>query len=271
MRLLALTLATALYLTMVEASFNLLHHRMPATRTESARAVQARQLTRERLVMRSEKLTLANLFGRADCSLPEPSTLACTCPQYELCGVLCRDTVEDPDYCGDCVTSCPPGPVGERGCCAGDCINFSTDEGNCGTCGTTCDVVNGEQCCSGSCADLNANPENCGACGTTCNIAGGETCCDGTCSDFQQDDANCGTCGNTCDAGVGATCCGGSCVLPSFFENNNDNCGACGFDCAPGLTCCGGSCVDISTDENNCSGCGLVCVGICFFGICNPN
>ncbi|EJD40174.1 hypothetical protein AURDEDRAFT_170754 [Auricularia subglabra TFB-10046 SS5] len=78
MRLLAVLLA----IPYVAASFNPPRHPQG---TESA--VQARQLTRERLMMRAEKLTMASLFGREDCSLPEPSTLACTCgPEYTLCG-----------------------------------------------------------------------------------------------------------------------------------------------------------------------------------------
>lgn len=40
------------------------------TRTMSA--IQARQLTRERLIGRTEKLTMANLFGRQACTCASP-------------------------------------------------------------------------------------------------------------------------------------------------------------------------------------------------------
>lgn len=267
MRLLTLTFLTGLFLSEANASFARLHHRAPATRTDSA--VQARQLTRERLVMRSEKLTMASLFGRADCSLPEPSTLACTCgPEYTICGPLCRNTDDDPDFCGSCDNSCPPGPVGDRGCCSGACVNFAEDDDHCGSCGTACDLLGGEDCCSGACADLSANPEHCGECGFACDTANGDTCCAGSCAPagaFDEDAANCGTCGNACNIIGGETCCGGACTITLL---DNANCGACGFACAPGLTCCGGTCVDTNSDEEHCGQCDALCGGFCFNGDC---
>lgn len=47
--------------------------------TTTTSAVQARQMTRERLLGRNDKLVMASLFGREDCSIPQPSTGVCTC------------------------------------------------------------------------------------------------------------------------------------------------------------------------------------------------
>jgi hypothetical protein len=108
----------------------------------------------------------------------------------------------------------------------GKCHDLTTDNRNCGMCGTTCPSG---QVCSG------------GTCSTTC--AAGTTLCtgDGKCHDLATDSRNCGGCGVTCLAG--STCSGGMCVPTCSF----------------GLTACSGVCSNLSIDPNNCGACGMAC------------
>jgi hypothetical protein len=83
------------------------------------------------------------------------------------------------------------------------------------TCGG---CAGGETLCGGACTDRNVDDGNCGACGTACNIAGGESCisgtcgcatgmdCSGTCIDTTSNDLNCGGCGMPCGAVTCASC-----------------------------------------------------------------
>ncbi|KZV96584.1 hypothetical protein EXIGLDRAFT_833540 [Exidia glandulosa HHB12029] len=178
----------------------LLARNSSASRTASA--IQARQLTRERLLNRAERTAMSNLFGREDCSIPQPSTLACTCgSEYELCGPSCRNTQTDEENCGTCDHICPGDAPG---CCAGSCADF-TSVVTCGSCTNECDVGR-EECCSGACANVQFNHDNCGSCGNPCDP--GDTCCGGQCVNIDQDNAHCGQCFYTCDG----VCRGGSCA-----------------------------------------------------------
>ncbi|EJD37811.1 hypothetical protein AURDEDRAFT_173084 [Auricularia subglabra TFB-10046 SS5] len=58
-------------------------------------AFQARQLTREHYVQRAEKNLLANLFARVDCAVPEPSTLACPCVDWDSCDLAYHERMLD--------------------------------------------------------------------------------------------------------------------------------------------------------------------------------
>jgi alpha-tubulin suppressor-like RCC1 family protein len=88
-------------------------------------------------------------------------------------------------------------PTGES-CCAGACIDTSSDPNNCGSCGYVCPpttdpnasgvICSGGQCqpncngvysaCGTQCVDLSSDPNNCGGCGNTCS----GNCTNGTCS-----------------------------------------------------------------------------------------
>ncbi len=69
----------------------------------------------------------------------------------------------DPDNCGECFWACRAAEVCDLGTCADSCgsgrtdcdracIDTSTDLGNCGACGQTCDLPNaGERCADGQC------------------------------------------------------------------------------------------------------------------------
>ncbi|KZV96594.1 hypothetical protein EXIGLDRAFT_747600 [Exidia glandulosa HHB12029] len=152
-----------------------------ATRTTSA--VQARQATRERILGRADKLVMANLFGREDCSIPQPSTGACTCGlPYTLCGPShpisvsnLLTSIRSTDNCGGCEQPCT-----------------GANPGCCGACGNACDEE--ELCCSGEC--IAQDDENCGVCGGECFP--GDTCCGGQCSFTEFDDDHCGDCGTQC-------------------------------------------------------------------------
>jgi hypothetical protein len=54
-------------------------------------------------------------------------------------------------------------------------------------------------------------------------------------------------------------CCSGTCMPVSSFNNDPDNCGACGNECGYGESCCGGRCTDTGWDDSNCGRCGNEC------------
>ncbi len=168
--------------------------------------------------------------------------------------------------------------------CNGACIDPRADEGNCGSCGTTCGV---NQLCTA------------GACVTQTSCTSPEIACNNTCVNSQSDEANCGACGTTCAADqsciTGAcqattTCttsevdCNGVCKDP---QTDEAHCGACGAACANTQTCVGGACVatvtcttpemncnnvcrNTQTDEENCGACGAACATTktCIAGAC---
>ena len=155
--------------------------------------------------------------------------------------------------------------------CNGACVDFFTDPRNCGSCGHTCEISQGEVClhgicqnrtltqCGGVATDTSIDRNNCGSCGNSCgqseicvatgNPPGqcqplpcnqpGTTSCGGVCADLSAGKPYCGTCGHVCDPGQ-------YCV--------NDQCSDCP---ASAPTKCGDRCVDTTSDKNNCAGCGM--------------
>jgi hypothetical protein len=87
-------------------------------------------------------------------------------------GNLCVDTNNDQIHCGNCTTVCTGGQLCSNGVCRTNClsplvncndvcVNFQTDETNCGGCrpaGTTC--ATGQHCVNGSCQTLVENCQN---------------------------------------------------------------------------------------------------------------
>jgi len=120
--------------------------------------------------------------------------------------------------------ACPTCETGKTNC-SGTCVDTSTDEANCGSCGHACQT--GETCENGTCNEGDQ-------CGT------GETRCGDDCVDTSTDEANCGGCDNACESGK--TCQGGHCV-----------------GCGTGKHECDGACVDLNGDEANCGECGNAC------------
>ncbi len=169
------------------------------------------------------------------------------------------------------------------------CANTSTDNDNCGACGSVC--TSGNVCNGGHCI------VTCGAL-TTCTPDGGAPYCANT----NTDNANCGTCGSTCPSGY--VCGGGVCSLTcgslttcipdggvanAYCANTStdqSNCGTCGTVCAAGQACgsgsctatcgpgekvCGNSCTNTTFDPANCGSCGNACTYPNASGACSSN
>jgi hypothetical protein len=134
----------------------------------------------------------------------------CNCPTGNACcgwnpetgGGRCTDLSSDPQNCGSCFHSCPPGTS------CSDFLCCPVGQTNCGgTCTTgSCQCPTGLTKCGGVCTDTSSDPQNCGICGGQC---GGLSCCGGLCVDTNSDNSNCGGCGIQC---------GTFCVLGSCFE-----------------------------------------------------
>jgi hypothetical protein len=95
---------------------------------------------------------------------------------------------------GACVSACPENQLW----CNEECVDPSSNDENCGECGTTCgdgaacqggDCIcptEGEQYCAGLCIDVDSDPENCGGCDQEC--AGSSTCVAGVCRSWNEAD-----------------------------------------------------------------------------------
>jgi hypothetical protein len=106
--------------------------------------------------------------------------------------------------------------------------------------------------------------------GAGCGV--GQADCGAGCIDIAANPANCGGCGIVCDTGY--ECVGGACQIPEILVNDdvttqtNDQ-----LVCsAQGLTDCYGACADLTSDFNNCGICGYICApgDICLNGTCTP-
>ncbi|KZV96596.1 hypothetical protein EXIGLDRAFT_705363 [Exidia glandulosa HHB12029] len=231
--LLLLLLGALLVSASAKPRFNSKRNGTRATGTSTTSALKARQLTRERVFERTDKLVMANLFGREDCSIPQPSTGVCTCgPPYQLCGPQCVNTNRNVNNCGGCAQQCESGA--NPGCCGGVCSDFNSAL-TCGGCDNTC--ASGESCCGGACVDLTGNHDNCGACGNPCGAD--ELCCNSQC--IAQDETNCGVCGHSCLDGD--ECCGGTCYDLLFSDSH---CRSCDVVCPINTYCFYGDCEDFA-------------------------
>jgi hypothetical protein len=168
-------------------------------------------------------------------------------------------------------------------CCAGTCVDASSDSLNCGACSNRCDDGVRVECCGGVCRDLSDDPENCSYCGNDCSkliyippnasaICTTGRCdyqcdpefspCGDSCFDFHRDSQNCGSCGVVCRSPQ--TCQGGKCLCPDGKSlNTSSNCGSCGFVCPSPQTCQSGRCLcpdgKSLNSNSNCGSCGTVC------------
>jgi hypothetical protein len=96
-----------------------------------------------------------------------------------------------------------------------------------------------------------------GRCGPDGTCPDDQTCCPNGCKDLENDDVNCGECGFECD--LDQICQRGYCRTPECMP-----------ECLSSQYCCRGECVYLAGDRNNCGGCGNVCHESlnCVGGIC---
>lgn len=205
---------------------------------------------------------------------------------HGICNKSVTFTVAAPPSCSQTCTG---------GCCQnGSCVsNGSSNNGACGTGGTTCQACTGGktcqngqcQCpggtisCGSSCVNSNTDKNNCGSCGNVCNASNGTsacingscaiTCssgygnCDGNvangCETSVNTVSNCGVCGNVCNATNGTAAC---------------NSGTCGITCSSGYGNCDSNatngCEVVLNTTSNCGTCGRACTTgqICSAGAC---
>jgi hypothetical protein len=156
-----------------------------------------------------------------------------------MCATACSTSIANATAeCVDsaCTFTCNSGYT----LCNGACVNFTSDDNNCGGCGSA-------YACSG-----NAMCEN-----SVCTCpASAPTVCSGECVNTTSNVNDCGTCTNLCPS-PGVANASAACV---------DS--ACTFACDSGYSSCNGGCADFSTDNNNCGGCGAECDETCQGGAC---
>ena len=134
----------------------------------------------------------------------------CALPSV-VCDNLCTDLTSDENNCGQCGTECPVGSTCTDGVCSGECPGGTVD----------CDPGAGLDCININDGDNN----NCGACGNVC--PGGSSCVDGVCT------PGCPPGTTDCDPGAGLSCI-------NINNGDNNNCGACGLVC--NTQCINGTC-----------------------------
>lgn len=157
---------------------------------------------------------------------------------------------------GECIPGgCDPG-WGDCNAVPGDgCeVNTDADENNCGACENSCSSPNSSSLCiGGQCYISSCYPG-----WADCNGTHGDGCEVNT----DSDENNCGACGNSCFLpNASSVCIGGQCYISSCdtgwmdcngtpgdgcevnTDNDENNCGSCGYSCPPGQTCVDGTCV----------------------------
>jgi hypothetical protein len=126
-------------------------------------------------------------------------------------------------------------------CCARQCVDTTTDPGNCGGCGTSCVTLHaGASCVASSCA-----PGACEAGWADCN----HDAADGCETNLRTDPLSCGACGTACALPNAAAGCAGTCYL---------------LACNHGWDDCNGDALDgcetaVRSDPHNCGACGATC------------
>jgi hypothetical protein len=171
--------------------------------------------------------------------IADVNSCRCICrPGQELCRDTCYPPcppgrIHDTLHTCDCVCPAPTQP-----CFNGGCIDPSTCTGgrlaDYSQCECVCDQ--GQAFCNGTCIDVQSNATNCGTCGHSCDE--GKLCVEGVCTCAP---ISCAVSGQTqnprtclCECPSGTTACTNGCVN---LQNNNSNCGSCGYPCQPGEQC----------------------------------
>ena len=151
--------------------------------------------------------------------------------------------------------------------CSGQCKTLTSDNSNCGACGTACGAM--RTCSNGTC-QCSAGLMNCnGQC-----VGSDATHCGPSCTVCPSATPSCGN--NTClsECPSGQILCGSTCA-PSTGDGTILHCGGCNA-CPPGAdactngvcgcatagrTLCGSQCVDTSNSNTHCGGCNAPCTG----------
>lgn len=176
-------------------------------------------------------------------------------PKTVMSSTTLRRAAQDPTACQDLGTfeliarpvasNCPSGQQP----CSGSCVDLTTDDLNCGSCGArcmtgetgaltcvagVCSCAPGLSLCSSYCTNLRTDRNNCGTCGTRCPTGqrcsagacaaivcgAGETLCGDTCATLATDPSHCGSCTNSCTGeSGGGICVNGSCQCPAGLTN----------------------------------------------------
>jgi len=218
----------------------------------------------------------------------------------------CENSLDSLSDCGACGVTCSrahatascSGDVCHIGSCDplwDDCNSTDGDGcetsletlGDCGSCGTPCSRPNANADCSGGtchigscqsgwgdCDTIDANGcensldslSDCGACGVTCSRANATASCSGDVCHI----ASCNIGYDNCDGNDPNGC-------ETNLNNDDNNCGSCGFTCNQNAFCSGGNCtcdtnyancngnwsdgceIDLLNDPNNCGSCGNNC------------
>jgi hypothetical protein len=241
-------------------------------------------------------------------------TLTCA-PGYGDCNGMtsdgCETALNDAAHCGSCTVACTGGASvcsdlggGAYGCggacgagetlCGSACADLTSDEMNCGTCGTPCapsaatGVCVGSMCRISSCnpgfGDCNTSSvdgcerstrtlTDCGGCGVSCGpfTNGTPSCASGTCAVLCASSyGNCdGMLSNGCerriDTAFDCGACGRTCGSASH-ATSSCVAGTCALTCNPTTRAdCNGvysdGCeIDLRSDEANCGTCGHACL-----------
>lgn len=167
----------------------------------------------------------------------------CDVANHECVGCLVSGDCRPEEVCSGslCVPGCTPERPCPEGltCCAGGCVDNTTNIDHCGGCGKKCSAANGSPACTASkcvIASCKTPYENCDG-----NVANG---CE---IDTTSNVNHCGGCGKKCS-----------------FSNATGSCavGVCNISsCASGFGDCNGNAADgceadLARDPNNCGGCG---------------
>jgi hypothetical protein len=185
------------------------------------------------------------------------------------CGTACVDVNSDPANCGICGSAC----LAQGICADGQCTQTQCNVD--GADGVNCAVDGGMTgvCCAGACVDLTSNALACSQCGEAC--PSGASCTQGACTAEDGGLARCAS-GTSCPQGNGCDPVSGVCALSTCSPADQNS--ACARGDGGGLgTCCGAICTDATSDLSNCGACGNACgtgnrclSGHCLITVCRP-
>ncbi len=192
------------------------------------------------------------------------------------CGGLCRDPMQDSEYCGakGTINSCTN--EGKK-CAKGQvCVNGNCEQNTCASIEILCSTESGKSCVNVKAADAT----NCGSCGFVCkdhaipnatsslcaagacqyecttgyvNVGNGKTSDSIVCINPKTDSNYCGATSSTargqkCE--TGKVCVDGSCATNSCTNKSETLCS----------TTSGNTCINLkASDANNCGACGYKC------------